>query len=184
MKKFIKENWFRISIVVILIVGGVYYFNTLPHKQDAGENINNDIAMQKNCADRAALFYKQGGYGDSSQAWTNSYINHWNNKLGKCFIQITGLSMTDSGFSFIDIFDAFEGKHYAMYIGHNICNVTITNDPKRCQIDGGSIWFDGNDAKQPADYHVGFEGLANGPGVGDENTQKQFLEHVWPFMND
>jgi hypothetical protein len=50
-------------------------------------------------------------------------------------------------------------------------------------LDSGSIWFDGNDSRVPADFTVGFRGLLNGRGAGDENTQKAFLDRVRSFMN-
>lgn len=103
--------------------------------------------------------------------------------MGKCFIQINSTSTKDD-FESIDVFDAFEGKHYAAYIGHNICDAAITHKPTKCQLDTGNIWFDGNDTRNPSDYHVGFQGIAVGPGVGDENTQKQFLEHILPLMTE
>ncbi len=182
MDKFIKENRITVTVIIVLLIAtGAYYYS----KQSIKTADN--LTLQTKCADRAAAFYKQGGYGDDSQVWTDSYINHWNNKLSKCFIQITGISLKDSGFSFIDIFDAFEGKHYATYMGHNICDpvtLAVYNDSKKCQLDSGSIWFDGNDVKNPADYQVGFQGIAVGPGIGDENTQKRFMEHVQSFMAD
>jgi hypothetical protein len=182
MDKLIKENKITVAIVVILLITiGAYYYS----KQSV--KTTDILSLQTKCADQAAAFYKQGGYGDDSQVWTDSYTNHWNNKLSKCFIQITGLSLKDSGFSFIDIYDAFEGKHYATYMGHNSCDpvaLVVYNDPKRCQLDSGNIWFDGNDTKNPADYHVGFQGAAIGPGIGDENTQKEFMNHVQQFMNE
>lgn len=179
MDKFIKENKITATILVILLAAiGAYFYS-----KQSGRSAD-DFTLQAKCADRAAVFYKQGGYGDDSQVWTDSYINHWNGKLGKCFIQITGLSLKDSGFSFIDIYDAFEGKHYATYMGHYDCSDVMAETKNKCQLDSGSIWFDGNDARNPADYHVGFQGIAVGPGVGDAHTQKQFLEHAQIFMNE
>jgi len=186
MKKFIKENWFKLAVIIILIAFGIYYFVISSQKREATEKLNNDVALQTKCADKAAFFYKQGGYEDSSQGFSSFYTNHWNKKLGKCFVQVNSTSMKDD-FTSIDVFDAFEGKHYAMYIGHNSCDpmaLLVYNDPKKCQLDSGNIWYDGNDTKNPADYHVGFQGVAIGPGVGDENTQKQFLEHIQPFMTE
>lgn len=142
-----------------------------------------EIELQTKCADRAIAFYRQGSYEDKSQGFSSFYTNHWNRKLGKCFIQINSTSVKDD-FASVDVFDALEGKHYAAYIGHNICDPAIMSNPKKCQLDSGNIWFDGNDTRNPADYHVGFQGIAVGPGVGDENTQKQFLEHIQPFMTE
>jgi hypothetical protein len=137
----------------------------------------------KECADRAAIFYKQGKHDDNSKEFSIFYTNHWNKKMGKCFIQINSTSMKDD-FVTIDIFDAFEGKQYALYMGHNICDAVFTGNPKTCQLDSGSIWFDGNNTRNPPDYHVGFQGITVGPGVGDKNTQKQFLNHIQPLMTE
>ncbi len=57
-----------------------------------------------------------------------------------------------------------------------------TGGAVRRQMDSGSIWFDGNDSRLPADFTVGFRGLLYGGGAGDENTQKVFLERVRAFM--
>jgi hypothetical protein len=187
MENFLKQNWFKLAIVTVAAFG-VCYFITLSQKREAIENLNNDIALQAKCADRAASFYKQGGYEkEPKQGFSNSYyISHWNKKLGKCFVQITSIS-PDGDLTSIDVFDAFEGKHYAFYTGHNFCDpafLTLAGNPKKCQFDSGSIWFDGNDTRVPADYHVGFQGFAVGPDVGDQNTQKKFLDHIQPFMTE
>ena len=54
------------------------------------------------------------------------------------------------------MYDAVEGRHYATYNGHSICNEAITKNPKKCAMDSGSLWFDGDDSKTPADFTVGF----------------------------
>ena len=69
-------------------------------------------------------------------------------------------------------------------MGHNNCNDVTTGAKNKCQLDSGNIWFDGDDTRNPPDYQVGFQGVAIGPGVGDENTQKQFLDHVQSLMSE
>jgi hypothetical protein len=96
--------------------------------------------------------------------------------------------MVNDDFLIIDLIDALEGKTYADFSGHNICDPTVLTMSNqkltKCQLDAGNIWFDGDSTRNPADYHVGFQGYAVGPGIGDENTQKQFLEHIKPFMTE
>jgi|SRR5690242_9004378 hypothetical protein len=176
---FISQNWFKLAIVVVLLIAAVSIaplFGQQKPQQD------NSLALQNQCAERAATFYKQNGYADGTQGYANVYTNHWNGKLSKCFIQINTTSLNDD-FLTIDVFDAMEGKHYAMYMGHNSCD-PVMFDPKKCQLDAGHIWLDGNDMRTPADYTIGFQGIAVGPGVGDENTLKQFLTQIQPFMSD
>ena len=178
MDKWIKENKITTSIIIILvIVAGVIYFSKQSTKT------GNDISLQTKCSDMAEKYFVSRDYKSSDGF---DYKNHFNSKLNKCFILISFYD-ANSDFLSIDLYDTVEGNHYAMYIGHNSCDpvaLSIYNNPKKCQLDSGSIWFDGNDTRNPVDYHVGFQGIAVGSSVGDENTQKQFLDHIQPFMNE
>lgn len=179
MNKCIKGNKILMAIILIVLIALGMYLYYRSAKIDA-------LALQAKCADRAAYFYKEGWYKKDTPGFSDFYTNHWNQKLGKCFIQITSTSLND-GFETIDLFDAFEGKRFAVYMGHQSCEpafLVVLGEPKLCQLDSGSIWFDGNDTRNPADYHIGFKGIANGPGTVDENIQKQFLEHIQPFMTE
>lgn len=185
MKEFLRKNWLKVAMVILLIVFFVYYFQIF-YKREVIEKLNSDLGLQTRCADRAGYFYKQGGYEKDIQGFFTSYINHWNKTLEKCFIQVTTTSL-DEGSMSIDLFDVFEGKHYAAYIGHQSCYpvlLAVLSKPKLCQLDSGDIWFDGNDTRSQADYHIGFQGVANGSGVGGESTQEQFLEHIQLFMTE
>ena len=75
-----------------------------------------------------------------------------------------------------------EGRHYATYNGHDICDPVITGDPDKCAMDSGSIWYDGDDSRTPADFTVGFRGLLYGGGAGDVGTQRAFRDRVRDFM--
>lgn len=139
-----------------------------------------DIESQAKCRDDAAKYFSSKNYKNSDGF---DYINHYNSKLNRCFILITGRSLNDNSL-FIDLYDAIEGKHYATFNGHVSCIDFITNNTNKCNLDSGSIWFDGNDTKNPADTMVGFRGFKNGGGAGDENTQKQFMDAIQLFMNN
>ena len=92
--------------------------------------------------------------------------------------------LTKDDFVTIELYDAVEGRRYAIFNGHQICDVAITKNPKKCALDSGSIWFDGNDTRHPADFTAGFRGLLYGGGSGDENTHKTFLDHIQLFMSE
>jgi hypothetical protein len=62
--------------------------------------------------------------------------------------------------------------------------MTLTKNPSKCSRDSGSIWFDGNDTRAPADVTVGFRGTRYGGGAGDETTLKTFLDRVQSFMSE
>ena len=143
-----------------------------------------DFELQAKCSDMAAKAFTSGDYKKGDAYGNGSdYKNHFNSKYNKCFILISSYDV-NSDFLTIDLYDALERNHYASYIGHNNCGVPLLggDNSKKCQLDSGNIWYDGNDTKTPADYHVGFQGIAVGPGVGDENTQKQFMDHIQSFM--
>jgi hypothetical protein len=168
-------------VFVIMTVGTIYYISILSHKLEQSERLNSDIALKQKCSESAASFYKAGGWLDNSQGVTSFYRNHWNKKIGKCFIQISSAYMKDN-ILLIDVYDVLESKRYASYNGHQVCDPRIV-DTKECMLDSGMIWLDGDDARKTNDYHVGFNGIGNG-GVGDANTQSQFLDRIRTFMND
>lgn len=157
-----------IALVISIISLIISLFALAPH--------SDKMSLQAKCSDAATKYFISKGY-KKEIAYT--YVNHFNSKLDKCFILISYYADIPDSTS-IDLYDALEGKHYASYLGYNNCTITAT----KCQLNSGNIWLDGNDTKPFSDYHVGFQGAAIGPGVGDENTQKQFLEHIQPFMND
>jgi len=177
-------------IPVLLLTGCSYEITKKENDQNLQTQTNNSkqvtssLELQAKCADMAKKYFTDKGYKGSDGF---DYTNHYNQRLSKCFILISSYTANDDFLTY-DLYDALEGKHYAMYIGHNNCNLTAlsaTGDNlKKCQLDSGSIWFDGNDTKNPADFHVGFQGIAVGPGTGDENTQKQFMDRVQQFIND
>jgi hypothetical protein len=109
--------------------------------------------------------------------------NHFNSKLKTCFISVSQYEPKDD-FLTIDLYDAVEGRHYATFVGHRVCEVYITGDHKKCSLDSGHIWQDGDDQRTPADFIAGFRGLLYGGGAGDETTLKTFLDHIHPFMSE
>lgn len=181
MDKYIKENKIATAIIVILVIafGMVYFYKQTPKTET-------NLSLQTKCSDMALKFFNEHGY-KTDNANGDTYTNHYNSKLNKCFILLSSYMVNDD-FLIIDLIDVLEGKTYADFSGHNICDptvLTMSNQKlNKCQLDAGNIWFDGDSTRSPADYHVGFQGYAVGPGIGDENTQKQFLEHVQPFMNN
>lgn len=167
-------------------VGRLNRENSELKTQLAQQQKPNDLELQAKCSDMAKNYFVGRGYKDGD-GFTFDYINHFNAKLNKCFIQISSYSPNDDA-RFIDVYDAVEGKHYASYNGHNICDPAIlamTNtNLNKCRVDSGNIWLDGNDTKSPPDIQVGFQGLLNGPGEGDKDTQKQFLARIQSFMSE
>lgn len=118
MKKFIKENWLKISIVIVLLIialSAVYYFVIfLPNSQQ--KNLSEGFDLQTKCATEAAKFYKQFT-GEVSQL---GYTNHWNAKLDKCFIlandarEVGGDTITSSF-----LMDVIENKTYGDFVNNS-----------------------------------------------------------------
>jgi hypothetical protein len=137
------------------------------------------LALQTDCSATASRFLVSRGWkaGDGSD-----YRNHFNVTLNKCFVLVSAY-VPNEDFRTLDLYDAVEGRHYAMYVGHNMCDAAISRNPKHCAMDSGMIWSDGNDRNR-SDFTVGFRGLLYGGGAGDENTQNIFMEHIQRFMNE
>ena len=147
------------------------------------KNSTANLESQKSCAEMAQKFVTE--HQDNSPWFTFTSTNHFNSKQNKCFV-LEQASNPDGDYLSFDLYDALEGKHYAMFVGHSICDSTtlaITNEPKKCQLDWGVVWLNGDDTWTP-DVRVGFVWAANWAGMWDENTQKQFMEAIKSFMND
>ena len=144
------------------------------------KSVQEALSLQTQCSEMASKFLSSRGWKPRAG---DDYKNHFNSKLKKCFVLVSSYLPKDD-FVTIDLYDAVEGKRYATFNGHQICDVGITKNPKICALDSGSIWFDGNDTRHPADFTVGFRGLLYGGGSGDENTRKTFLDHIQPFMSE
>jgi hypothetical protein len=153
--------------------------NTLQQKLD-DKSVQETLSVQMRGSEMAGKFL-------SSRGWKpvvgDDYKNHFNSKLKKCFVLVSSY-LPNNDFTTMDLYDAVEGRRYATYNGHNICDVAITNNAKKCALDSGSIWFDGNDSRLPADFTISFRGLPHGGGSGDSNIQKTFLERIQPFMSE
>jgi len=138
------------------------------------------LALQTQCSEMAKKFLSTRGW---KPGVGDDYKNHFNTKMNKCFVLVSSYLVNDD-FATFDLYDAVEGKRYATYLGHNICDVSITQNPKKCSVDSGHVWLDGDDTRLPADFIAGFRGSLYGGGSGDATTQKTFLDHIKPFMTD
>jgi len=74
------------------------------------------LDLQGKCAKQALEAFKQDG--NEGQPFT-SFTNHYNERLGKCFIDIESMQVdksTHNPTNVKTVYDAFEGKVYAQYI--------------------------------------------------------------------
>ena len=138
--------------------------------------------LQKRCADAAHQFHLDATKDVSEDPKLNSswYENHYNERLNKCLVVEYSYSLSND-FIFIDLYDALERKRYANYHGRERCDPRVQKDPSHCMFNAGEIWFGGDDWSKP-DMSFGFEGVLNGPRTGDQNTKREFLDAMKPFL--
>jgi hypothetical protein len=188
-----KRSFMKIGLAVAFVVVGVlgwivFSMNATIHRQEeqlqkltaslADKSQQQAFALQTECAQSATRFLVSRGWKASDGS---DYENHFNSRLTRCFVLVSAYLPNDD-FRTVDVFDAVEGRRYATYNGHNVCDQAITRNPRKCAMDSGAIWFDGNDSRIPPDFTVGFRGLVFGGGAGDERTQKVFLDRIRAFM--
>ncbi len=133
--KWLKENWFKVGALLGLLIiasSSVYYFvvflptaqKETPAKQQTDQTVTSNLDEQQKCADRAAWFFNQqvGDFNSKTtqQDETNSYTDHWNQQMNKCFVLInSGWSANINGVFtlFVDkaLSDAFEGTSYGEF---------------------------------------------------------------------
>lgn len=116
MRGWFKENWFKVSILIALLIAVMsvaYYFVIfLPAQQNLSgqqiEQANNSFSYQERCASAANNFYTKNGF-DENNSVHNGYISHWNKSLDKCFIELSN-GLGDS--IIYELADAVEGTEY------------------------------------------------------------------------
>lgn len=97
------------------------------------------LDLQSKCSSQADAEYKTQGWGNKG---TSSYINHYNRRLNKCFLQVYvfGTVINRQLYGSTYVTDAFEGKTYGTYYGKsgqdekpNLCTTTsLTGEDTFC----------------------------------------------------
>lgn len=124
MNKFFKENWFKIGILIILLVAlFLSYFiinSSLQEKQAASLSARENLNIQ-NCSKQAQIVKDDTikTLLDLTAENNISVFNHYNKNLDKCIVQVEYFSggMTkspsDHPFHTIILEDAYEGGEIA-----------------------------------------------------------------------
>lgn len=91
------------------------------------------MEQQSQCAKQATTAFKQSGWSTSKLA---DATNHYNARLGKCFVEITDTTIENGHPSHSDIVsDAFEGKVYGSYEWINVTNKQFWEvPPTECEV--------------------------------------------------
>ncbi|MGO9139349.1 MAG: hypothetical protein ACLP9S_06370 [Syntrophales bacterium] len=73
-----------------------------------------NLESQEKCAQGAKQAF-HNTYYDKEKITSAGYVNHYNKKLNKCFIEITAINLSKNGdySTSKNLFDVFEGKEYA-----------------------------------------------------------------------
>ena len=86
MSKWLKENWFMIGMLMIVVTIGAsasFYFFHLTKL--------NNLKLQEMCSEEAEKYFNKQDYSPISSPdlmSTYKYSNHYNNKLNKCYVRI------------------------------------------------------------------------------------------------
>lgn len=128
MKKFIKENKLTLAIAVIFIL--IIFIISLLSKKEVSS-----ISDQQNCSKKSEEVYLKNK--ESNIAWLsgNDYTNHFNKRMGKCFVLISGGNQNIEYHS--ALYDAYENKelggvHTTMDIA-GICGLQIGDTYESCK---------------------------------------------------
>ena len=112
--------------------------------------INSDFNLQTKCADEAHTSFVELAPSESNTS-TSSYTNHFNQKLGKCFILIN--TMTGE-VEIYTLYDAISKQEYGEFSWNMITDktsmincTTQNNTPTDCEANTSAISW--NDLKKP-----------------------------------
>jgi hypothetical protein len=170
-----------VNVVTILVVTVSAFLWRTSAAAEAGDRppLTSIWDLQKRCAAAAHQFHLDATKEEDPQL-NRWYENHYNARLNKCFVVEYSYSLSGD-IILIDLYDALERKHYASYNGRDLCDPRVQKDLSHCVFNAGDIWFGGDDQSKP-DISFGFEGVLNGPRIGDQNTKREFLDAIKPFM--
>lgn len=112
MKKF-----FLIPLISLFIMGCSNPYSTIEDQNKKISDLNikienlekNNLDAQEKCAKQADKTFTSLGYESKG---TDSFENHYSQKLNKCFIEIISTNFPHQNKM---LFDAFEGKSYGNY---------------------------------------------------------------------
>ncbi len=170
MKNFLKDNWFKLSfaVAILIIAISLAYFlynnnsrskptTQVPTQQSVTQQID-DFDLQKKCSDAAGNFYTKNGFNlkDSSM---NGFVSHWNKALNKCFIEYSN-GLGNNGI-YYTLSDALGGTEY----GEIVWTFPNENNPSWCYL-----------------YPNGNAGTDTSPT--NCKSKIEFDNFVKPFMNN
>ncbi len=144
MKNFIKENWFRITILFmtsLIIFLIIYLYNDFQISKSERQVLESTLTLQEQCATAAQKFFNEDRWGRAIEDTNSSDIdhtNHYSSKHNKCFILITEkISNKFIGTSQV-LYDVLENKKYASQSSGTL-NLGAYGTPpyESCSIFGG-----------------------------------------------
>lgn len=95
------------ALIVPIILLGAGCEKADEVKQSQSLQMQN-LNLQEKCAEGAKKYFQDGGFNST----TESFVNHYNTKLNKCFILVHSLQSQQNYYSDA-LIDAFEGLTYA-----------------------------------------------------------------------
>lgn len=125
---FIKIEWFKIGLLVILFFAVYGYFSqnkAIP---------SGEYSMNEKCSKLAADFYEK----TIPDPW--EYTNHYNSSMNKCFILATSFNLT-LGMKNFYLYDVIENKRYADYhwdmndSQKSNCEIMLTGQECKSKVD-------------------------------------------------
>ena len=109
MKNFIKQNWFKLIITIILLTIAIVVLQCILEQKNELTK-NNDFLNQQRCAESASKMFIKEGFNKNS----SDYISHWNKSLNKCFINSSDRLVNAHNTDIAEnLADAEEGVIYA-----------------------------------------------------------------------
>lgn len=85
MKKFIKENWLRVGLLIVLLIT----------VSGCSNSSTTTIGLQEKCSEKAKEFFDNYDAGVSTK---DKYSNHYNEKLDKCFVLMATYNEGKAGY--------------------------------------------------------------------------------------
>lgn len=113
MDKYIRDNKITATLIVSILLMGIFAFRKISDIRNPDNNISVSYETNQKCSKDSDVYFKLNNFDPDNTA----YENHYNARLGKCFISIESVKIVKDGIErYKNLIDVLEKKEYGYYL--------------------------------------------------------------------
>lgn len=149
MRKFIEKNWFKVTVIFILVVILVFLIVNTSTEKSKNEKTVDYAEKVETCSKQAQIVLNEKK-DNSSDSASVTQQNHYNKLLNKCFVKLNTILLNgyDGTFVTVELMDAYESRNFISCMmlsaeGKNTQSCTIPASVSKTGITETITWDEG-----------------------------------------